>query len=86
MVSIPDGKLVNRQSGEPIPDDEPVFILRGRDALAVDTLISYLGHGMNREHRRAVEIRLAQFQAFSKSNPSRMKEPDTTLTDGWKNL
>jgi hypothetical protein len=38
---IKDGRLCERVSGEPIPDDEPVFILRGRDPIALEALEAY---------------------------------------------
>jgi hypothetical protein len=30
-----DGKIVNRATGKPIPDDEPIVIFRAKDKLAV---------------------------------------------------
>lgn len=81
-----NGKLVNRQSGDVIPDDEPVFILRARDNLAVDVLTAYLSHGMAEEHRRAVSLRLLQFKQFAKQHPDLMKDPDTTITSDWPNF
>lgn len=38
---IVNGKIVNRASGEAIPDDEPIFILRARDKHALATLEAY---------------------------------------------
>ena len=34
-------RIVKTSNGEAIPDDEPVFILRGRDGLAYATLCEY---------------------------------------------
>lgn len=39
--TVRGGRIVNRASGEAIPDDEPVFILRARDVLAIDALVAY---------------------------------------------
>jgi len=78
-----DGALVNRQSGESIPDDEPIFILRGRDKYAADVLVYYEQMVADQNHAKAVSIRRKQFERFAKENPTRMKEPDTTLTDDW---
>jgi len=38
-----DGKpvILNTRSGKPIPDDEPVFVLRGKDALTPVALQNY---------------------------------------------
>ena len=87
---IENGRLVNRQSNEPIPDDEPVFILRARDIHAVDVLERYLslvatarGPHLDVEHYRAVKIRQAQFQLWAAKHPDRMKFPDTKLTNDW---
>lgn len=83
---IEDGKLVNRQSGEAIPDDEPVFILRARDIMAVETLSRYHSRIMDNEHARAVHFRIEQFERFAKAHPERMKSPDTQLTTDWEAL
>jgi len=85
---IIEGRVVNRQSGAAIPDDEPVFLLRGRDINAVKTLESYLkiakASGCNKEHEQAVKIRIGQFSDFAHWNKKRMKKPDTTLTTDWE--
>lgn len=86
---IENGKLVNRQSGEAIPEDEPIFILRGCDVFARTTLRRYLAlipwgdDESNEEHRRAVTLRLLQFENFAAENPERIKTPDTTITPDW---
>lgn len=38
---ISDGRIVNRRPGEAIPDDEPVFVLRAKDRLAIRALTAY---------------------------------------------
>lgn len=85
-----DGKIYNRQSGAVIPDDEPIFILRARDPKAVRTLIAYNRIGVkggeikdHQEHARAVEVRIEQFNNWALTHASRMKNPDTTMDDGW---
>lgn len=42
MFHIANGRLVKTSNDEPVPDDEPVFILRGRDACACAALTSYI--------------------------------------------
>jgi hypothetical protein len=71
------GRIFNRSSGEVIPDDEPVFILRARDRWAIDVLLHYQGLCQDREHRLAVERRIEEFDRFQDENAERMKEPDT---------
>ena len=76
--------IINRASGEAIPPDEPVFIFRARDKLAVRALLNYAdqigrlpGSG---EHFAAVRKRVKHFRAFASRHPERMKTPDTTPT------
>lgn len=74
--------IVNRISGEEIPWDEPVFILRARDKHAIGAMIAYgalISKGPE-EHRKAVVQRIADFVLFAQMNQERMKEPDTQLS------
>jgi hypothetical protein len=41
MFHIEGEQLVKTSNGEPVPEDEPVFILRGRDMLAINAIVSY---------------------------------------------
>jgi hypothetical protein len=72
-----DGRIVNRASGNPIPDDEPVFILRAKDANAIKALRSYHMNCHNFAHRKIVAGRIADFERFAAEHPERMKEPDS---------
>lgn len=81
---IKDGKLHNRQSGEQIPDDEPVFILRARDIHATGLLSTYWGIVADPTHKQAAGLRLRQFEEWKRAHPERMKEPDTQLTSDWE--
>jgi hypothetical protein len=74
---ISDGQIVNRLSGAPIPDDEPIFIIRAKDRLAVRILTAYFSAIENPEHARAVAARLEDFKRFAREHPERMKDPDT---------
>lgn len=76
---IKNGKIVNRQSGEAIPDDEPLMIFRARDRHAAHVIAFYFRCVKNDEHGRAVGLRLDQFNAWATAHPDRMKEPDTEL-------
>jgi len=73
-------RLVNRETGEPIPDDEPVFVLRAKDSLAMDTIASYLAKAgeakCSVEHMEVVRKRLYDFSAFQVDHADRMKLPD----------
>jgi hypothetical protein len=35
-------QIIKTSNGEPIPEDEPLFLFRGRDNLALDALDAYL--------------------------------------------
>lgn len=74
---VDEDGLFNRQSGEAIPHDEPVFILRARDVHALDVLDFYAGKVKNDHHRDVVNGRYSQFLRFKKTHPDCMKEPDT---------
>lgn len=73
----PDGRIVNRASGELIPEDEPIFIFRARDLYAAKILLDYSELVQNPLHSRAVLRRAVDFLQFAVQNPQRMKEPDT---------
>jgi hypothetical protein len=70
-----DGRVVSRSSGEHIPDDEPIFVLRAKDRLAVRTLTTYFSAIEDPEHDRAVAARLEDFKRFAREHPERMKDP-----------
>lgn len=72
-----DGRLVNRASGKPIPDHEPVFVLRAQDVHALEALRAYLMVVDTPEHSQAVRQRIEAFEAFAVAHPDRMKFPDT---------
>lgn len=75
------GKLCNSSTLVPIPEDEPVFIFRGKDKRAISTLKSYLCRCSDMLHVDAVVKRLDEFEAFAKANHHRMKEPDTKISE-----
>lgn len=72
-----DGRITNRATGKPIPDDEPVFILRAKDVNALPALRGYILMLENIGHIAAVDKRIAAFEAFAAAHPERMTTPDT---------
>jgi len=42
MFHIDGEQLVKTSNGQPVPEDEPVFIIRARDKNAVETLTHYI--------------------------------------------
>ena len=73
-----DGQFINRVSGEPIPDDEPVIIFRARDTHSIDVLKYYRLLAKSPHHRKAIDDRIDEFTAYREANPQRMKEPGVT--------
>lgn len=71
------GRLTNRATGKPIPDDEPVFILRAKDVNALHALRGYVLMLEDDAHITAVHQRIEAFEAFAAAHPERMKQPDT---------
>jgi len=71
------GRIVNRQSGEAIPDDEPVMIFRARDKNAAPMIAYYRKLCSNQQHKEIVGERLHHFVDFIHEHPDRMKEPDS---------
>ena len=75
--TVNGSSIVNRSSGEAIPEDEPVFVFRARDVHAMYALRDYLGRLPFGAHREAVSRRVMDFFDFKATHPGRMKEPDT---------
>lgn len=74
-----EGVLFNRQSGELIPEDEPVFLFRARDVHAVEALAHYHNTCEDEEHREAINRRIAEFIVWQQQNDNLMHEPTTTV-------
>jgi hypothetical protein len=76
-----DVHIVNLK-GEPIPDDEPLFLLRGRDELAVSLLSEYLTLAKITDcteyHIDGVKQIIERFMEFAAKHPERMKQPGIT--------
>lgn len=71
--------LFNRSSGERIPDDEPIFILRAKDLYAETAIRIYsvLCKNSTKSHVDAVIRRAEDFKRFKSHNSSLIKVPDT---------
>jgi hypothetical protein len=67
-----------------IPADEPVFILRAQDALAIQTIARYqtFAHALDGTSARAPEFVssldevMADFRSWQSDNPDALKLPD----------
>lgn len=74
-------KIVNLVSREEIPQDEPLFLLRARDNLAIPVIAHYrelCSTATNELHQAGINQILQKFHAFASEHPERMKEPGKT--------
>ncbi|EKD22602.1 MAG: hypothetical protein ACD_84C00039G0009 [uncultured bacterium] len=81
-----NARLVNAVTGEPIPEDEPVFLIRAKDLNAVSALEHYARECKKPNQASAIRKRLTEFYLFIRTFPERMKEPDTASNncEGWE--
>lgn len=73
---IKDNKLVKRDTEVPVPEDEPLFILRAKDRNALPALLAYLTICDILEHRQEVQKAVLDFKEFTRLHPDKMSEPD----------
>ena len=73
---IENNQIVNIFTGVPIPEDEPVFILRAKDAHASFVLQDYWGYCEDPIHDDAVNVQIEKFEKWQKANQDKVKEPD----------
>jgi hypothetical protein len=80
--STDGGKIFNTVSGEEIPEDEPLFLLRARDNNALFAITAYLNEceevGCNDLHLAGIAKIRQRFMDFAVNHPSRMKQPGIT--------
>ena len=72
---IENGQIVNRKTGKPVPEDEPVFLLRASDQNALQVMAYYNSLCHNTGHKLALAESVYAFQEFAKNHPERVKEP-----------
>jgi hypothetical protein len=69
-------------SGDVVPEDEPLFLLRARDHLALNTLLKYeelsLLDNCTPYHMEGIENTISGFKEFRRAHPERMKQPGVT--------
>ncbi len=80
--SVLDGRIVKTSNGVPIPPDEPMFLFRGRDRLAVPTLVAYKTFCESDEcvdyQLEAMERIISKFSQYATTHPELMKQPGIT--------
>lgn len=74
-----EGDQILNAANEPIPEDEPLFLLRARDYLALPTLRYYQGacrmDGCTDYQNNGIQAAIEAFQDFNREHPERMKQP-----------
>lgn len=82
MFHVEGGRLVKTSNGEPVPLDEPLFIIRGRDMLGVPIIAMYMQmaerEGCNDYLLAGVKQVLDSFARFAFEQASKMKQPGVT--------
>ena len=77
---ITSGPIVNRLKNEPIPDDEPLLLLRGRDLLAPEAMDYYLKLREDRGADPIAQSRLRedieQMRLWQSQHSDRTRMPD----------
>lgn len=71
---------VEHEPGNPLGEDEPVFLLRARDTTSISGLIEYrrlcIIHNSPQEHIAALDQVLENFREWQNSNLELVKTPD----------
>ena len=79
---IRDNQLVKTANGEVLPVEEPLFLMRARDRLAVPSLLKYreiaVADGCNDYLMGLLDETIEAFKQFERDHPERMKQPGIT--------
>lgn len=71
---------VERTDGTPIPEDEPCFVVRAKDAFAPVIVKAYFDlaerNGAPQEFLNQVDEHLVKIQEYQWANPGKVKYPD----------
>jgi hypothetical protein len=80
--SIDGDEIIKTSNGEKIPHDEPTFLIRGRDWLALKGLRAYrqisIQDQCNDFHIGGIDDAIEAFEEFARAYPERMKQPGIT--------
>lgn len=75
-------RIIKASNGEEVPLDEPLFLIRARDRLALQLLMEYrrlsIFDGCNDYHMTKLDETIKRFLDFSREHPERMKQPSVT--------
>ncbi|MGH3427736.1 MAG: hypothetical protein ACRDQZ_09250 [Mycobacteriales bacterium] len=81
MFHIEGERLIKTSNGQAVPDDEPLFILRGRDKFALYTMIGYVElcvqFGVPQDRLDDLGKKVEQFRKF-RAESDTVKLPGST--------
>ena len=69
---IVGGILYHRQGNYPIPANEPVMILRGKDPVAIAAIEAYIAAHTCEDHKDSAHERLMSFRDYQREHPERV--------------
>lgn len=76
-------EIVNTISGQAIPEDEPLFIFRARDRLALDQLKDYysacINDGCSQGQLDGISNMITEFVDWQVKNQDKMKQPGSSM-------
>lgn len=76
-------KIIKTTNGQEVPLDEPLFLIRGRDYLALPLLRIFkelsMVDGCTQYHMAGLQNVIEDFLHFKIDNPDKMKQPGITL-------
>ncbi len=72
---IKDDQLVKRDREKPVPEDEPLFILRAKDRKALPAILAYHMICDNLDQMESVKKTIDDFRSFQEKYPEKMGEP-----------
>lgn len=81
-ICLDTGEICKTDTGNPIPSDEPIFILRAKDVHALYAIEAYVrkvtekGSAVTRLTQDSAMAVFMNFLEFKEKHPSRMKTPD----------
>lgn len=73
---IVNNKLVKRDKEIPVPEDEPLFILRAKDRKALPAILAYHMILDRLDQKEAVTKCVNDFREFQEKHPELMSEPE----------
>lgn len=74
---VQSGRIHNLLTGRPVPEDEPVLILRARDINAIEAMLFYNAQCKDRSQGSSVNHAVREFKAWQAMEYEQVKAPDS---------